>query len=268
MVYLDSFPEPRPATVFARGSHTTVGSSGAGKAMNLRSLGAETTLWGAIGQDEAGRKIVQFLDEWGIRFIPTNDPAGTMRHINLMDAAGDRISIFATAGSPDIDIDLEPLIPVIEAADVVTVTIMSYCRRFLPLLRGLGKDIWIDIHDYDGRNTYHREFIEAADYLFMSSQAHVEWRSFLEERIATGATAAVATHGADGASGITPGDGWIDIPAMPPVEIVDTNGAGDAFFAGFAVAWSAGTGLRGSLEAGAEHAALAIASPDLAPQPA
>jgi len=36
MVHLDSFPEPRPQIVFARSYHETVGSSGAGKALNLR----------------------------------------------------------------------------------------------------------------------------------------------------------------------------------------------------------------------------------------
>lgn len=39
MVYLDTFPQPLPQTIFSTGFHETVGSTGAGKALNLRKLG-------------------------------------------------------------------------------------------------------------------------------------------------------------------------------------------------------------------------------------
>lgn len=267
MVYVDTFPEPRPQTIFARGSHTTVGSSGAGKALNFQALGAEATLWGLLGEDEAGDSVREHLTDKGVTLLSDVDAMGTMRHINLMDNAGDRISIFAVPGAHDLHVDVDSMRAIIRTADVVSVTIMNYCRQFLPLLGELGKPVWVDIHDYDGVNPYHREFIEAADYLFMSSQALSDWRTFLEERIAAGTTAAVCTHGAAGASGITPEDGWIDIAAAKADQVVDTNGAGDAFFAGFAMTWMTGAGLRASLDGGAETAARAVASPDLAPTP-
>lgn len=188
-----------------------------------------------------------------------------MRHVNLMDDAGERISIFVNPGSHEFTVDVESMRPVARRADVVAVTIMNHCRAFLPMLEALGKPIWVDIHDYDGVNPHHDEFIEAADFLFMSSQAHPEWRGFLEDRIGAGATVGVATHGAEGASGLTAGNGWIDVPAVPVQEVVDTNGAGDAFFSGFVVAWMHEPSLRTALEAGAAQAALAIGSLDLAP---
>lgn len=268
MVYVDTFPEPRPQTVFARRSHTTVGSSGAGKALNFRALGAEATLWGLLGADEAGERVRQYLADRKVTLLSEVDTMGTMRHINLMDNAGDRISIFAVTGTHDFAVDADSIRSVARTADVVSVTIMNYCRQFLPLLDELGKPVWVDIHDYNGANPYHQEFIEAADYLFMNSQALPDWRAFLEERIAAGATAAVCTHGAAGASGITPHEGWIDVAAVQADQVVDTNGAGDSFFAGFAVAWMEGAGLRASLNRGAETAARTVASPDLAPLPA
>ena len=266
MLYVDEFPQPHPQTVFARSSHTTVGSSGAGKALNFASLGASATLWGALGADEAADKVRAFMADAGVEMLEALDPEGTMRHVNLMDAAGGRISIFALAGSQELQVDINPIRRVAAGADVVSVTIMNYCRQFLPMLQGMGKDIWIDIHDYDGVNPYHAEFIKAATHLFMSSQNHPDWRGFLEERITEGSSVAVATHGADGASGLTADVGWVEVGADPVEEIVDTNGAGDGFFAGFAVAWSIGAGLAAALKAGAAQGARAVTSRDLAPR--
>ena len=265
MIYLDSFPEPVAQTLFSKGSHTTVGSSGAGKALNFASLGTSAALWGLLGEDEPGDKVRTYLAHHGVELHAAIDPKGTMRHVNLMDDKGDRISIFAHYPSHEFDVDVESVRPIARDADIVSVTIMNYCRQFLPMLRELGKPIWVDIHDWDGDNPYHEEFIEAADFLFMSSQLHPDWRGFLESRIEAGTRVGVATHGSSGASGITATEGWMAVPAVPITEVVDTNGAGDAFFAGFAVAWENGSALGSALEAGAAQAARAVGSTDLAP---
>lgn len=266
MVDIDRFPDPVPQTVFAAGSHEAAGGSGAGKAMNLASLGADVTLWALIGDDEPGERARVELAHRGVEFIGEIDPLGTARHVNLMDSAGDRISIFANAGSLDADVDVSPMLQRIDQADLVSLTIHNHCRPFIPMAKAAGKDLWVDVHDYDGDDPHHVEFYEAADYLFMSTAATDDCRGFLEERIASGTKAAVCTHGAGGASGITAADGWIDVPAVPVDRIVDTNGAGDAFFAGFATTWLGDGSLEAALHAGTDHAARALQVTDLAPQ--
>lgn len=265
MIFVDRFPEPSPHTVFPMRTHQAVGSSGAGKALNLATLGVDVSLWALIGDDEPGDRIRAAMDVAGVSFIGANDPAGTARHVNLMDPGGDRISIFENAGSLSTDVDTAPVVPLVADADLIAVTIIDHCKAFLPLIADARADVWIDIHDYDGVNPFHRDFIAAADYLFVSTVALDDWRAFAEGCIADGATAVICTHGAEGASGITASDGWVDLAAPSVPEIVDTNGAGDAFFAGFAVAWLDSGDLEAAMVAGADQAALAIASPDLAP---
>ena len=267
MIYLDRFPEAVPHTVFPIRTHQTVGSSGAGKALNLAGLGVDVALWALLGDDDDGKRIRHVMEEAGITFITELDPAGTARHLNLMDRFGERISIFENPGSLERVADTTVVDAVLEGADIVSVTILDHCRAFLPRIAELGCDAWVDIHDYDGVNEYHNEFIEAAEYLFLSSVRLENWRSFAESRIVAGSRAVVVTHGPGGASGIAADQDWCDVPASPVDHFVDTNGAGDAFFAGFAVAWLGQEGLDASMRAGADNAARAIASTDLAPRP-
>lgn len=137
---------------------------------------------------------------------------------------------------------------------------------FPSIVGGTGQAGWVDIHDYDGVNPRHGEFIEAADFLFMSSVAHLDWRGFMEARIGHGTSVGVCTQ-ADGASGITAADGWVGVDANPVPNLVDSNGAGDAFFARFVISWAEGRGLPESLDIGARAAARVVQSPELAPLP-
>jgi hypothetical protein len=55
----------------------------------------------------------------GIDFLAVTDPRGTARHVNLMDAAGGRISIFANAGSDSCDVDVSHVAGVAASSDLV-----------------------------------------------------------------------------------------------------------------------------------------------------
>lgn len=265
IVRLDRLPGAVPRTIHALGSHEAIGSSGAGKALNLARLGWDVTLWAAIGDDEAGGRIRSVLAREPITLLEETDPAGTMRHLNLMDRIGERISIFLNAGSSELPIDHHSLRGEMERADLVCVTIFDHCRGFLPVAASAGVPLWIDIHDYDGVAGHHRDFIAAARYLQLSSTNLPGWRSFAESQLASGKELVLCTHGQAGASLLT-GGGWTEIRPRP-VEPVDGDGAGDAFTAGFVTAWWSRPDPASALELGSSTARRCLLSVGLAPDP-
>ena len=124
--------------------------------------------------------------------------------------------------------------------------------------------VWTDLHDYDGSSDYHQPFRAAADVVFMSDDAAPDPRPLMLRMRDEGKRLVVCTRGADGAIALD-GEGWHEV-AAPPAEVVDTNGAGDAFLAGFLVAWSRGHPVGRALETGATHAVRALGSRHLSPR--
>ena len=264
MAYLGEFPQPEAGTLFANAFHETVGSTGSGKALNLSKLGMDVTLYGVIGEDYYSERIIEYFRRQPLTFLYDSDPAGTERHVNLMDAAGKRISVILRSATPEPETGVEKVEPLIEPTHYVVLNISSYCRRFIPLIKARGSDIWCDIHDYDGRNDYHRDFIDAADYLFMSSDAMPNYRPFMERAVGSGKSLVVCTHGSEGSTALTPEGSWIETPIATGYPVKDTNGAGDAFFAGYLYAHSKGYPVETALRMGAVVAGLCVTSFELA----
>ncbi|MCP4423627.1 MAG: carbohydrate kinase family protein [Chloroflexi bacterium] len=266
MIYLEQFPPPQPQTVFSQGFHETVGSTGAGKALNLARLGFDVTLHGMIGEDEYGRKIRNHFANANINFLYDTDPAGTKRHVNLMDENGRRISIFISYGTHEPDVDWARLEPLIAGADLVALNIVNYCRHAIPLIKKHGKEIWCDIHTYDGQEDYHRDFIDAADVLFFSSEDMPDYRSFMERQIADGKKYVVATHGKDGSTALTAANEWLETPIIPTYNDAktDTNGAGDAIFAGTLAGYANNLSIADSLRWGTIAAGMCVTNRELA----
>ncbi len=256
-----------PGSRLARGVRDAIGSAGAGEAMNLTSLGWDVDLWAVLGTDDAADRIRAGLDELGIALHAHVADGPSERHVNLMYPDGSRDSIMSLPPIHDVvEPDLDLIRGLMVTADLVSVVIKEYCRPVLSVARGLAKPIWVDLHDWDGVDPHHVEFFEAADHLFLSSASMPEWRDFLDRGETRAQTVAV-THGSLGASGRSADGDWVDVPAAAADRVVDTNGAGDAFLAGFATAWLDEEDIEAALTAGASHAARAVASPNLAPGP-
>ncbi|HET7472003.1 MAG TPA: carbohydrate kinase family protein [Candidatus Limnocylindrales bacterium] len=266
MIRVDAFPAPEPGSFFPPSWHETIGSSGAGKAMNLARLGVDVTLRCLIGDDEPGERVRAGLEAAGVTVSAVLDPTGTGRHVNLMDAAGQRISFLLHTGDPAARFAGPDVESLISAADEVLVAITPAARPTLEIARRLGKRTWTDLHSTDGEREYEHDFW-TADRVFFSADRLGDPRPFMERLRAAGRELVVCTMAERGALALTADGRWIDVPATPvaPGDLVDSNGAGDAFLAGVVFGELHGLPIERSLAIAARVAAAAVQSADLAP---
>ncbi|UEG51239.1 carbohydrate kinase family protein [Ferruginibacter lapsinanis] len=237
IVTLDKFPDPIPKTIHTAPFHEAAGSTGAGKALCLTKLGVPNVLHSIVGDDIWGKKIISYLSAQKVDFIYDIDPKGTERHFNVMNAAGERISMFITQSSETLSINLALIEEKIKWADIVVLNIIPYCKLLIPLLKKYDKPVWTDLHDYDEGNPYHDAFIDAAQHIFLSSDNVRDYKSLMQQFIQDGKEFVVCTHGKNGATILTKDGLNIDQPAITTHKLVDANGAGDNFFGGFLYAF-------------------------------
>ncbi len=259
IVYLNELPAPTPITIHQCGFQETTGSTGTAKAIALHQLNIPVHLISTCGNDVWGDQIRLYLKNSGVSHQLFTDPTGTERHINLMDPQGQRISIFITNSTSPIELPAQYLEQQLSIHDIIVLNIISYCRPWAATVAASGKPVWTDLHDYDGVSDYHQPFIDAAAYIHLSSDRLADYRSLMEKFILNGKKLVVCTHGKAGASLLSPTEGWIEQEAMQ-VPIVDSNGAGDNFFAGFLYGWLLQKNLTTCMLAGTRAAALCLQS--------
>lgn len=258
-------------TLHATATREGIGGTGAGKALHLARLGIRARLHALVGEDDEGAHVRKVLDEAGVELTAWSDPAGTERHLNLLDPRGDRVSIFVNHSSPDPGISGSELAWFAGGADLVFVSLAHYSRQVLPLLREAGIPCWVDLHDWDGgASEFHEPFVELGDYLFVSD-VRLDDPLRTAERLAPGKRLVVVTHGSRGATAFFPDREPLFVPTYDAGAVVDTNGAGDAFSVGVAYGvtqgWDWGRCLRaGAIVAGGCVTSPHLADPDLTPE--
>ncbi|GAA1209317.1 carbohydrate kinase family protein [Rhodoglobus aureus] len=262
IVYLDHLPEPRPHMQFALEDFETVGGTSAGKALHLTGLGRNVTCLTVMGDDEASRRLRPVLESAGIELAAATIPGPSERHVNLMTRAGERVSLYLSTPvfqEPDV-VQFRTLA---EGAEALVMDLSESSRALLSPAAASSIPIWTDIHDYDGKSDFHEPFIHAASYIFMNADGMPDPLPFMRARVDAGAAVVVCTLGAEGAMALD-AVGLHRVDAVP-ADIRDTNGAGDAFFAGFLHATLSGGSTDGALAAAAAQAVVALEAKHLHP---
>ena len=265
IVYLDELPAPVPHMQFALDSFETVGGTSAGKALHLASLDRIVSLDTVLGADAAGEQLRAALDS--IQGIELNASVGTVteRHLNLMTHAGERVSIYlATPAALTDPARAAATIESCRLANVIVLDLSMQSRDLIPQVVALGIPVWADLHDYDGSSEFHQPFVDAADVVFMNADKTEDPWLLLGHCVDRGAQLAVCTLGAAGAIALDTHGVQYRV-AAEPADVVDTNGAGDAFMAGFLDAYLRGEDTALCLRAAARQATVALSSKHLHP---
>lgn len=260
IVSLNEFPKPIPQTIHQSSFFETVGSTGTGKAVSLTKLGVPNTFYSVFGDDVYGQKIKQYLHKESVDLIYDIDEKGTERHINIMNAAGSRISMFITQSSEHPKMNESIIETQIAKSDLVVINIIAYCKDLVPLLKDYRNPIWTDLHDYNEGNTYHQPFIDLSNYIFLSSDNLTDYKKTMQELMNSGKELVVCTHGKKGSTALTKNAEWLELPALTNFEMVDTNGAGDSYFSGFLFAHLKGKSILDCMRYGSIAGALCIGS--------
>jgi sugar/nucleoside kinase (ribokinase family) len=265
IVLLDRLPDPTPHMQFAEADWQTVGGTSAGKALSLAGLGRAVSLRARVGADDAGDRIREALERAGVPLSGLRPADASERHLNLMTGAGERVSLYLSSPEPATGDDQEAAPDeALAGASAIVLDLSAEGLDAIDEARATGAPIWVDAHDYDGSAAFPQPFLDAADVVFCSADRLDDPEGFLRDRIAAGAVLAVCTMGADGAIAVDR-DGALHRVAAEPVEVVDTNGAGDAFFAGVLDATLSGLALDEALAAGARTAAGVLSTRHLHP---
>lgn len=275
IVVVDELPAPRPHTVTARESWYTLGGTSAGKALHLAQQGIETLCVAAIGDDVDSHAIREQLRGPGLRTAFVESAGPSEHHLNLVTPRGERLSVFLHhAPEPTHGPWRAKVLAAARDARVVVADLMPIARSLLAELSTQGAWIWTDLHDYDGANPYHDDFIDAADVVIMNDDGTRDVEGVMRALLARGPSAVVCTRGERGAVGLTGQGERVSVEAFP-ADIVDTNGAGDAFAAGMigdALRAEIGPGeltgaaLMSAMRAGAARAVKALETRDIAPR--
>lgn len=258
MLLLDELPQPRAQMIVADSVWETVGGTSAGKVLHLTDLGLPTRLMTPLADDEAGGRVRAALQALDVQCLPADR---TERHVNLMSSSGQRLSIYA---GPPATTTSVPDLADLRDADAVVLDLAPWTRELATRLRRGDLPVWTDLHDVGSDAPWHEPFWRAATVVQCSVENLSAPRDFLQRLIQDGVRLAICTLGADGAIALDADGHEYTVPAIA-CAVVDTNGAGDAFFAGVLAATLDGALTESALLAGAMQAVRALGTRDLGP---
>ena len=225
-----------------------IGGNAVNVAVHLRKQGLRTAYFGAVGQDDDGRRMLDCFrsNNLNIDHVQVNDGITAFTNLDI-DKTGDRIIAFEEFGV------CRPYRP--RAEDIEVLLSMGHVHigwlddggDLKQKLAGAGVSVSQDITVNPGANQLTIAFGSAGS----NANAAID---IANGYLAQGAELAVVTRGSMGSIAT---DGSIVVETgIVPVTVSDTTGAGDTFIAGFIARRLGGGDLRECLEAGRDAAAV------------
>jgi ribokinase len=220
------------------GIQSSVSGVGYNVAKALTVLGDDVRLLSLIGEDMAGRLVLDSLAADGIpgeRVITTLHQ--TPQSAILYDRTGRRAINTDLKDIQDAAYPADRFDEAIKGAGLAALCNINFSRPFLARAQALGVPIATDVHTIaDLEDPYNHDFMVAASILFMSDESvpctaeawvHRIWDRYEAKVVVVGL-------GAQGALLGVRRDNFLErLPAVRTRPVVSTIGAGDALFSAF-----------------------------------
>jgi len=236
---VEGFPVPYNAVNYPFfGIHSTISGVGYNLAKALTTLGNTVNLLSIVGKDLGAEQVRSALHKEGINSGFVIEAAAQTAQSVILYAPDGKRQIFVDL--KDIQHQAYPLRLFEEAVpgcDLLALCNINFSRPFLPPARQAGIPIATDVHTInDLEDDYNRDFMEAAQILFMSDEwlpvPPEEWARQIMDRYP--AEIVVIGLGDQGALLAVRSDHFIQrFPAVQTRPVVNTIGAGDALFSAF-----------------------------------
>lgn len=243
----------------------------------LARLGKKVQLISKVGEDEAGRKILDYLRENGISTDSIRMEAGLDTAINiiLIDKYGERRILGAADTSPRRlePEDVEAQLNKGETAGIVCFASMFISPRFtieamkdlFSRIKAEGRTLIVDMTHTKNRETLEdlRDLFPYMDVFVPNDEEIGSLTGDLDPvrnaalLVESGVKTAVVKAGARGCI-VATRDGVVEIPSVKGVQCVDTTGAGDTFVAAFACGLSDGLPVAECARLGCAAASYSI----------
>ncbi|OFJ55660.1 carbohydrate kinase family protein [Mycolicibacterium grossiae] len=228
-----------------------VGGSPLNVAVGLSRLGRDVDFLTHVGDDDRGRRIVDYVEQSAVRLVAgSTDADRTPTALARLDASGAATYefdiVWETAGTPEVSpplvVHTGSIAAFLAPGCLATAALLDAYRTsatvsYDPNVRPALIDDREQAIDRISRLVAKADLVKASDedlhWIDPDRPAEEVARTWQE----LGPAVVVVTRGADGAFAVSDA-GTVTIEA-PPVEVVDTVGAGDAFMAGLVDAlWS------------------------------
>jgi ribokinase len=258
---VDSFPiDYSPVRYPFFGVNTTVAGVGFNVAKALTVLGDKVQFVSMVGQDYAGQLVQAELNRANI---------ATTYTLACMPSTPQSVILYDNAGRRQINTDLKDIQKITYPTDLFEQALkdcslavlcnINFSRPYLQAACQAGIRVATDVHTIaELEDPYNRDFMQAADILFMSDEnlpvSPEEWVDRLIDRYR--AEVIVIGLGALGALLAVRSQGFVKrLPAVSTRPVVNTIGAGDALFSSFLHVYQQSGDAEGAL-----HKALVFAS--------
>lgn len=238
-VPIDKFPiEYNPINYKFFGITTHPSGVGLNLASALTALGDDVNLLSLCGDDTAGRSVRDYLKAQNIsdKNVLFTSKA-TAQSVVLYDSGGNRSVYCDLTDMQDNAYDKETFVTSSKDSDIAVLCNINFARPFIPLAKEMGLTVATDVHClWDIHDEYNKDFIEAADILFLSNESFIDREEDFVNNLkqVVNANIIVVGMGKKGALlYLRATDSFKAFPAVYTRPVVNTVGAGDSLFASF-----------------------------------